>query len=447
MRYGAGTSRVGQTAETAMVFLKGLPVEDLREIVAEAVDSAFRPHVYRGALDLVARHRERGERSFIVSAALQEIVDALVAELGFDGGLGSTAEVESGVYTGRVERRLDGKAKAEALVPLAAEQGIDLAESTAYSDSASDVPFLEAVGNPVAVNPDRRLRRIAAERSWRVLRFSDKAYPGAVTEAEARERLLGLGFDPAAVAALVAHFADAERRGKAGHGFARVDWLSSLDLDPSARPFSSSPRKASSVGTGTARSAISCSMRSCEQRSPIRPSVRVSSSRDVLPDGRTRVLGATARRGRARRCSDGDVAAPSCSSRRRPAADRDEPACDRDSVERRQPDRRGRLDGRGHGRRRARGRATEPTSWFPSAARMRTRRSRSQSARAPRRCARGARARRGSRRRPTRPRSRSRAESARRRAAAARRRLADATSLRLGRRSSPRGRARGAFRR
>ena len=82
MRYGAGTSRVGQTAESAMVFLKGLPVEVMREIVAEAVDSAFRPHVYRDALDLAARHRERGERSFIVSAALQEIVDALVVELG-----------------------------------------------------------------------------------------------------------------------------------------------------------------------------------------------------------------------------------------------------------------------------------------------------------------------------------------------------------------------------
>ncbi|HYI73658.1 MAG TPA: HAD family phosphatase [Gaiellaceae bacterium] len=177
MRYGAGTTRVGQTAESAMVFLKGLPVDDMREIVAEAVESAFRPHVYRDALDLVARHRERGERSFIISAALQEIVDALVAELGFDGGLGSTAEVEDGVYTGRVERRLDGKAKAEALVPLAEEEGLDLAESTAYSDSASDVPFLEAVGNPVAVNPDRKLRGIAAQRSWRVLKFSDKAYP------------------------------------------------------------------------------------------------------------------------------------------------------------------------------------------------------------------------------------------------------------------------------
>ncbi|HEY6113727.1 MAG TPA: HAD family phosphatase [Gaiellaceae bacterium] len=178
MRYGAGTSRVGQTAETAIVFLKGLPVEEMREIVEEAVELAFRPHVYRDALGLVALHRKRGERSFILSAALQEIVDALVSELDFDGGLGSAAEVENGVYTGRIERRLDGSAKAAALEELAVTEGIDLRQSTAYSDSASDVPFLEAVGRAVAVNPDRRLREIAAERGWRVLRFRAKAFRG-----------------------------------------------------------------------------------------------------------------------------------------------------------------------------------------------------------------------------------------------------------------------------
>lgn len=177
VRYGAGTSRVGQTAQSAMVFLKGVQVETMREIVTAAVHSAFRPYVYSDALDLVARHRERGERSYIVSAALQEVVDALVAELRLDGGLGSTAEVADGVYTGRLVRRLDGPAKADAIAALAAAEGIDLRESTAYSDSASDVPFLEAVGYPVAVNPDRRLRRVAAERSWRVLRFSTKAFP------------------------------------------------------------------------------------------------------------------------------------------------------------------------------------------------------------------------------------------------------------------------------
>lgn len=57
-----------------------------------------------------------------------------------------------------------------------------------------------------------------------------------MSEAEARERLSALGFDPAAVDVLVTHFADAERRGKLGHGFARVEWLATLELDPSARP-------------------------------------------------------------------------------------------------------------------------------------------------------------------------------------------------------------------
>jgi HAD superfamily hydrolase (TIGR01490 family) len=171
MRFGAGKGRVGQTADSAMAFLKGMRVETMREIVEESVESAFRPHVYDDALGLLARHRERGERAFIVSAALQEVVDVLVVELGFDDGLGSTAEIEDGVYTGRLLRRLDGPAKARAVTELAVSDGIDLRESTAYSDSSSDVPFLEVVGYPVAVNPDRRLRRIAAERSWRVLRL------------------------------------------------------------------------------------------------------------------------------------------------------------------------------------------------------------------------------------------------------------------------------------
>jgi HAD superfamily hydrolase (TIGR01490 family) len=176
VRYGAGTSRVGQTAETAMAFLRGVRVETMREIVREAVDSAFKPYVYADALGLVARHRDGGERAFIVSAALQEVVDALVAELSLDGGLGSRAEVEDGVYTGRLLQRLDGQAKAAAVTALADEEGIDLAASTAYSDSVSDVPFLEVVGDPVAVNPDRALRRVAGERGWRVLRFRDKAF-------------------------------------------------------------------------------------------------------------------------------------------------------------------------------------------------------------------------------------------------------------------------------
>ncbi len=92
-------------------------------------------------------------------------------ELGFDGALASQAEVEEGVYTGRLERRLYGFEKRVALEELANAQGLDLASSTAYSDSHTDLAFLEAVGHPVAVNPDRALRRVVRERGWPALRF------------------------------------------------------------------------------------------------------------------------------------------------------------------------------------------------------------------------------------------------------------------------------------
>jgi phosphoserine phosphatase len=87
--------------------------------------------------------------------------------------------VRDGVYTGRALRALHAANKADGLRELAEAEGFDLAECTAYSDSHTDVPFLEAVGHPVVVNPDGALRRIAAERGWPVLEFNARAYPHA----------------------------------------------------------------------------------------------------------------------------------------------------------------------------------------------------------------------------------------------------------------------------
>ena len=83
-------------------------------------------------------------------------------------------EVKDGKYTGRAERSLHAEAKADCVRALAEREGYDLAECTAYSDSHTDLPFLEAVGHPVVVNPDRALRRIAAERDWPVLEFKTR---------------------------------------------------------------------------------------------------------------------------------------------------------------------------------------------------------------------------------------------------------------------------------
>jgi HAD superfamily hydrolase (TIGR01490 family) len=176
-RFGAGQSRVGQTADSAMSVLRGLPVTLMREIAAEAWEPVLKPLVYREALDLAEDHRARGERVYVASAALQEVVEEISSRLGFDGAIASQAEVRDGAYTGRLDRRLYGQAKADALVELAIAEGIELSGSTAYSDSYSDVPFLEAVGHPVVVNPDRALRRRAGDSEWPSLRFATMAFP------------------------------------------------------------------------------------------------------------------------------------------------------------------------------------------------------------------------------------------------------------------------------
>jgi HAD superfamily hydrolase (TIGR01490 family) len=176
-RFGAGQARVGQTADTGMSILRGLPVELMREIASEAWEPVLKPLVYREALDLASAHAERGERVYIASAALEEVVEEVSNRLGFDGAIASRAETRDGVFTGRLVRRLYGQAKADALMELARAEDIDLASSTAYSDSHSDTPFLKVVGRPVAVNPDRELRRIAESRQWPVMQFRSKAFP------------------------------------------------------------------------------------------------------------------------------------------------------------------------------------------------------------------------------------------------------------------------------
>jgi HAD superfamily hydrolase (TIGR01490 family) len=189
---GAGAETVRKAAEEGLMILRGFAVDDLRTLVAGAMEPILKPLVYREPLDLLSHHKTRGERVYIVSATLQEIVEELARELGFDGAIGSTCEIEDGVYTGKALRPAHGAGKAGAIRELAEREGIDLAASTAYSDSHTDLPFLEAVGKPVAVNPDRQLRELALDRGWPILRFEEAAYPSARRPALRPSALFGI---------------------------------------------------------------------------------------------------------------------------------------------------------------------------------------------------------------------------------------------------------------
>ncbi|HWE12834.1 MAG TPA: HAD family hydrolase [Solirubrobacteraceae bacterium] len=152
--------------------LEGTRVVDLERLGANVL-ALILPRVYPQMLALAHEHQDAGRRAYIVTAASQELADILAQVMALDGGIGSQiSEVRDGVFTGKPTGVFVYRTgKAQAIQQLAARDGIDLEASFAYSDSESDLPMLEAVGHPVAVNPDLALLRIARDRGWDVLRF------------------------------------------------------------------------------------------------------------------------------------------------------------------------------------------------------------------------------------------------------------------------------------
>ncbi len=166
-----GVDGTRRSAVDGMKLLSGLPVATMQKLMGEAMEDVLRPLLYTEPLELLQQHRERDERLYLISASLHEIVQYVADDLGFDGAVGSTCEIVGGVYTGRSLKPCYGEHKAAAVRELAAREAIDLTASTAYSDSHTDLAFLEAVDRPVAINPDSRLRKIALERHWPIVRF------------------------------------------------------------------------------------------------------------------------------------------------------------------------------------------------------------------------------------------------------------------------------------
>ena len=168
---GADEKRMDKVKESLGVLTRGWEKSHVEEIVREALTELIDPYIYLEALDLMELHRARGRRVYIVSSSPEEVVVPLSEHLGPVKVIASVAEVEDGKYTGGVAFYAYGEHKAEAMRAEAEREGLDLAASYAYSDSITDLPMLEAVGHPVAVNPDRDLRRVAVERSWQIRDF------------------------------------------------------------------------------------------------------------------------------------------------------------------------------------------------------------------------------------------------------------------------------------
>jgi HAD superfamily hydrolase (TIGR01490 family) len=192
---------VSHAREQALAFVAGKPVDELRALTEEIFDELMAERIWSGTLALARMHIDAGQRVWLVTAAPVEVGAVIAERLGLTGAIGTVAEINDGVYTGRlVGGLMHGPAKAAAIADLAEREGLDLARCAAYSDSINDVPMLSAVGRAVAVNPDSALRHAAREHGWEIRDFRSGRRAAKVAVPTA----LGAGVVAGAVAAAIA---------------------------------------------------------------------------------------------------------------------------------------------------------------------------------------------------------------------------------------------------
>ena len=145
----------------------GVPEAELDRWGEEVGRDYWAPRLYPKALDRIREHRERGHRIVILSGGIEPVLRPLARIIEPDALVAAQPEILDGRLTGRLlGGPLSGDRKAVMARETAASMGVDVARSYAYADSYSDREILECVGNPVAVNPDTRLRRMAAAQGW-----------------------------------------------------------------------------------------------------------------------------------------------------------------------------------------------------------------------------------------------------------------------------------------
>lgn len=165
---GEQSKGMEKSRDSTLSFVTGRNQEELLEWGREIAGERILPLVYEDIVRVIEGHKERGDLTFLVTAAPIELAQFVANELKMDGAIATVSELDpEGYYTGRlVGSIMHGPEKAKAVAQLAEERGVDLAECAAYSDSVNDLPLLESVGYAHAVNPEGELRRIALRRGW-----------------------------------------------------------------------------------------------------------------------------------------------------------------------------------------------------------------------------------------------------------------------------------------
>lgn len=172
LQYKLGILDIRNWTQNMMVQFRGQSEAELEREARVWCEEAVVPTIYPRAAELLREHEQRGHVVAIVSGATKFVVRPLAESLGVRHFLYTRLEVENGCFTGRVvEPICFEEGKIYWIQQFIEEQGIDLAKSFFYTDSVTDMPLLDLVGHPVAVNPDPLLYRAAVRRRWPVRFF------------------------------------------------------------------------------------------------------------------------------------------------------------------------------------------------------------------------------------------------------------------------------------
>ena len=171
MRYTFGLLEPDEVGRRALAMVSGMEEATFRRDCREWYEATVRPHVSAAARREVERRRDAGELVAILSASTPYAVEPLAEELGIGHVLCSKLEVRDGRFTGGCTELCYGRGKVTAAERWAREHRVDLSRSAFYTDSVSDLPMLRRVGEPRVVNPDPRLRLVAAQHGWRTERW------------------------------------------------------------------------------------------------------------------------------------------------------------------------------------------------------------------------------------------------------------------------------------
>jgi len=153
-------------------WMKGVSVHQMNEISEELFRNHILLTIYKEAAEEIRFHKSKGGKVVILSSAILPVCKIVADYLDMDDIICSHLETENGVYTGRPEGRLCfGDEKHIRLLEYCRERKINTSDSWYYGDSISDLAALNSVGVPVCINPDRKLRKEALEKSWRILNW------------------------------------------------------------------------------------------------------------------------------------------------------------------------------------------------------------------------------------------------------------------------------------